>query len=56
MKIVILSLFLLSLTLGNLVSIGAKCPEQQVPTSQGICVRPFYIEGCGTYKNDYECE
>ena len=56
MKLIVLSLFLSSLALGTLVTVGARCPEQQVPNAQGICFRPFYIEGCGTYKNINECE
>ena len=56
MKVIILSLFLTGLALGNLVSLGSGCPDQQVANSQGICIRPSYIEGCDVYKNVEECD
>ena len=56
MKTIVLSLCLTSLAFCGLVSLTAHCPDQYVPNSNNICIRPEYLEGCDIYKNIYECD
>lgn len=48
-------MFILQLTLGNLVGLTIQCPEQSVPDFNNICITPDYIEGCVKYKSSQEC-